>query len=43
MIFIKILKHKIMIYLENDLPLIVKYNVASLGDIKLCLAQLPPS
>jgi proliferating cell nuclear antigen len=34
---------QIEIYLENDLPLIVKYNVASLGDIKLCLAQLPPS
>lgn len=29
------------IYLENDLPLIVKYFVASLGEIKLCLAQLP--
>ena len=31
----------IEIYLENDLPLIVKYNVASLGEIKLCLAPLP--
>ena len=30
-------------YLGNDLPLIVKYNVASLGEIKLCLAPLPPS
>lgn len=30
-------------YLGNDLPLIVKYDVASLGDIKLCLAPLPPS
>jgi len=30
-------------YLGNDLPLIVKYNVASLGEIKLCLASLPPS
>jgi proliferating cell nuclear antigen len=29
-------------YLGNDLPLIVKYNVASLGEIKLCLAPLPP-
>ena len=29
--------------LENDLPLVVKYNVASLGEIKLCLAQLPSS
>ena len=34
---------QIEMYLENDLPLIVKYNVASLGEIKLCLAQLPPS
>ena len=30
-------------YLGNDLPLIVKYDVASLGVIKLCLAPLPPS
>lgn len=30
-------------YLGNDLPLIVKYNVASLGEIKLCLAPLPPN
>ena len=29
--------------LENDLPLVVKYNVASLGDIKLCLAPVPES
>ena len=35
--------NQIEMYLENDLPLIVKYNVASLGEIKLCLAQLPPS
>jgi hypothetical protein len=28
-------------YLENDLPLVVKYNVASLGEIKLCLSPLP--
>tara|TARA_B110000261_G_scaffold90911_1_gene103506 strand:- start:3305 stop:4144 length:840 start_codon:yes stop_codon:yes gene_type:complete len=34
---------QIEIYLENDLPLVVKYNVASLGEIKLCLAPLPPS
>ena len=33
--------NQIEIYLENDLPLIVKYNVASLGEIKLCLSQLP--
>jgi len=32
---------QIELYLENDLPLIVKYNVASLGEIKLCLAALP--
>tara|TARA_B110000444_G_C18820164_1_gene587292 strand:- start:126 stop:932 length:807 start_codon:yes stop_codon:yes gene_type:complete len=30
-------------YLGNDLPLIVKYDVASLGSIMLCLAPLPPS
>lgn len=30
-------------YLGNDLPLIVKYDIASLGEIKLCLAQLPPT
>ncbi len=29
-------------YLENDKPLIVKYNIASLGEIRLCLAPLPP-
>ena len=33
--------NQIEMYLENDLPLVVKYNVASLGEIKLCLAQLP--
>lgn len=33
--------NQIEIFLENDLPLIVKYNVASLGEIKLCLSQLP--
>jgi len=32
---------QIEVYLENDLPLVVKYNVASLGEIKLCLAVLP--
>ena len=31
----------IEIYLANDLPLIVKYNVASLGAIKLGLAPIP--
>jgi len=34
---------QIEIYLENDLPLVVKYNVATLGSIKLCLAALPSS
>lgn len=33
----------IELMVENDLPLIVKYNVASLGEIKLCLAALPPT
>ena len=28
----------IEIYLKNDYPLIIKYSIASLGDIKLCLA-----
>ena len=30
-------------YLGNDLPLIIKYDVASLGSISLVLAALPPS
>tara|TARA_B100000123_G_C25740338_1_gene433596 strand:- start:1542 stop:2351 length:810 start_codon:yes stop_codon:yes gene_type:complete len=33
--------NQIEMYLGNDLPLIIKYNVASLGEIKLGLAQLP--
>jgi len=32
---------QIEIYLENNRPLIVKYNVASLGELKLCLASFP--
>ena len=32
---------QIEVYLENDLPLVVKYDVASLGSIRLCLAALP--
>ena len=32
---------QIEVYLENDLPLVVKYNVASLGVIHLGLAPLP--
>ena len=35
--------NQIEMFLENDLPLVVKYSVASLGDIKLCLAPLPES
>jgi proliferating cell nuclear antigen len=34
---------QIEMYLENNLPLVVKYNVASLGSIRLCLAPLPAS
>ena len=33
--------NQIEMYLENDLPLVVKYYVASLGTIKLCLSPLP--
>ncbi len=32
---------QIEVYLENDLPLVVKYNVASLGIIKLGVVPLP--
>ena len=32
---------KLRCYQNNDLPLIIKYNVASLGEIKLGLSQLP--
>jgi proliferating cell nuclear antigen len=32
---------QIELFIENDRPLVVKYSVASLGDIKLCLAPLP--
>ncbi len=35
--------NQIEMYLENDLPFVVKYDVASLGSIKLCLASLPSS
>jgi proliferating cell nuclear antigen len=30
----------INIYIKNDYPLIIKYNIASIGDIKLCLSPL---
>ena len=33
--------NQIEIYMENDMPLIIKYNVASLGEIKLGLSPLP--
>jgi proliferating cell nuclear antigen len=29
------------LYLDNDMPLLVKYEMSSLGEIKMCLAQLP--
>jgi proliferating cell nuclear antigen len=32
---------QIEMYLDNNLPFVVKYNVASLGEVKLCLAPLP--
>jgi len=35
--------NQIEIYLENNRPLVVKYDVASLGEIKLALAPLPAS
>jgi proliferating cell nuclear antigen len=34
---------QIEMYLENDLPLVVKYYVASLGEVKLALSPLPSS
>jgi len=34
---------QIEVYLENDRPLIVKYDVSSLGSLKLCLGPLPNS
>lgn len=37
------LSQHLEIYLENDLPLIVKYDIGSnMGDIRLCLSPLPP-
>ena len=35
------LSPQVEMYLANDLPLVVKYDVASLGSIKLCLSALP--
>lgn len=34
---------QIELFLENDLPLVVKYNVASLGEVKMCVAAIPSS
>ena len=30
--------NQIQLYIKNDYPLVIKYAVASLGNIKLCLA-----
>ena len=30
--------NSVELFLKNDFPLITKYNIASLGEIKLCLA-----
>ena len=30
--------NSIEMYLKNDYPIIIKYSIASLGSIKLCLA-----
>ena len=30
--------NQIHMYIKNDYPLVIKYAVANLGDIKLCLA-----
>lgn len=35
--------NQISIYLGNGLPLVVRYDVASLGFVQLCLAPLPSS
>ena len=32
------LSNTVELYLKNDYPLIIKYTVASLGNIKLCLS-----
>jgi len=38
------LSQHLEIYLENNLPLIVKYDIGSnMGDIRLCLSPLPPA
>jgi len=32
------LNNVVEVYLKNNFPIILKYSVASLGEIKLCLA-----
>ena len=32
------ISHNIELYLKNDYPLVIRYAIANLGDIKLCLA-----
>jgi hypothetical protein len=37
------LSQHLELFLENDLPLIVKYGIGSeMGHIKMCLSPLPP-
>jgi hypothetical protein len=35
------LAQQVELYLENDLPLVVKYDVSGLGQFKLCFAEVP--
>ena len=34
------LSSSIELYLKNDYPLIIRYQVANLGEVKLCLAPV---
>ena len=34
------LSSSIELYLKNDYPLIIRYQVANLGEVKLCLAPI---
>ena len=36
------LSNTVELYLKNDYPLIIKYSIASLGEIKLCLSPQSP-
>ena len=38
--FLKALEKFLAIYLKNDYPLIIRYNVANLGEVKLVLAPI---